>query len=123
MGNPTDNMPPTLHIVRHAEGFHNSSKGGEGIHDPLLTEKGQEQCRKLCKDFPHHDKSSSAVSASSSCLSHRNRPMSLWILDPPMKRSQRNLAISWTSTGSRTSHIGTAMSANSTLHPRHASSE
>merc|ERR1712072_756100 len=56
MGNPTDNMPPTLHIVRHAEGFHNSSKGGEGIHDPLLTEKGQEQCRKLCKDFPHHDK-------------------------------------------------------------------
>jgi len=49
-------MPPTLHIVRHAEGFHNSSKGGEGIHDPLLTEKGQEQCRKLCKDFPHHDK-------------------------------------------------------------------
>merc|ERR1712036_50685 len=90
MGNPTDNMPPTLHIVRHAEGFHNSS---------------------------------SAVSASSSCLSHRNRPMSLWILDPPMKRSQRNLAISWASTGSRTSHIGTAMSANSTLHPRHASSE
>ncbi|KAK4630452.1 hypothetical protein CLAFUW4_08615 [Fulvia fulva] len=49
-------MPPKVHIVRHAEGFHNCSKGGEGIHDPFLTEKGQEQCRELCSQFSEHDK-------------------------------------------------------------------
>ncbi|CAD0086351.1 unnamed protein product [Aureobasidium vineae] len=49
-------MPPTLHLVRHAEGFHNSSWHGEAIHDPLLTEKGEAQCAELCKNFPHHDK-------------------------------------------------------------------
>lgn len=49
-------MPPTLHLVRHAEGFHNSAWHGEGIHDPLLTEKGEAQCAELCKNFPYHDK-------------------------------------------------------------------
>ncbi|KAI5247626.1 phosphoglycerate mutase-like protein [Aureobasidium subglaciale] len=49
-------MPPTLHLVRHAEGFHNCSWHGESIHDPLLTEKGEAQCAELCKNFPYHDK-------------------------------------------------------------------
>lgn len=49
-------MPPIVHLVRHAEGYHNAAKFGDGIHDPFLTEKGESQCRELCSQFPHHDK-------------------------------------------------------------------
>jgi broad specificity phosphatase PhoE len=48
-------MSPTLHLVRHAEGFHNCSWHGEAIRDPLLTEKGKSQCRELCENFAYHD--------------------------------------------------------------------
>ena len=48
-------MPPMLHLVRHAEGYHNACWHGEGIHDPFLTEKGQQQCEELCSKFPFHD--------------------------------------------------------------------
>ncbi|GAB7343018.1 hypothetical protein MBLNU457_g1108t1 [Dothideomycetes sp. NU457] len=49
-------MAPTLHMVRHAEGYHNSAHMGENIKDPFLTDKGKGQCEELCKNFPHHDK-------------------------------------------------------------------
>lgn len=49
-------MAPTIYIVRHAEGYHNSSYLGENIRDPFLTDKGKGQCEELCKNFPHHDK-------------------------------------------------------------------
>ncbi|TKA25572.1 hypothetical protein B0A50_05433 [Salinomyces thailandicus] len=49
-------MPPTLHLVRHAEGPHNTAWHGEGIKDPFLTDHGREQCEELCSQFPHHDK-------------------------------------------------------------------
>jgi len=49
-------MAPTLYIVRHAEGYHNSAHRGEDIQDPFLTDKGRGQCEELCKNFPHHDK-------------------------------------------------------------------
>ncbi|KAF2227415.1 histidine phosphatase superfamily [Elsinoe ampelina] len=45
-------MPPTVHLVRHAQGFHNLSVKNHAIHDPLLTPAGIEQCRTLAKDFP-----------------------------------------------------------------------
>ncbi|KAK5156635.1 hypothetical protein LTS14_004847 [Recurvomyces mirabilis] len=48
-------MPPIVHLVRHAEGHHNVAKNGEDIHDPFLTEKGEQQCRELCMQFPFHD--------------------------------------------------------------------
>ncbi|KAK5173200.1 uncharacterized protein LTR77_003322 [Saxophila tyrrhenica] len=48
-------MPPTIHIVRHAQGYHNVGKYGEGIHDPFLTEEGKGQAQELCSKFPHHD--------------------------------------------------------------------
>jgi broad specificity phosphatase PhoE len=50
-------MPTTyIHLVRHAQGYHNLSKENETIHDPDLTPLGEEQCAKLRKDFPYHDK-------------------------------------------------------------------
>lgn len=40
-------MPPTIHLIRHAEGVHNISVDNHGIHDPLLTERGKQQARDL----------------------------------------------------------------------------
>ncbi|KXT15537.1 hypothetical protein AC579_3408 [Pseudocercospora musae] len=48
-------MPPTIHLVRHAQGHHNVAKNGEAIHDPFLTDEGIEQAKTLCMNFPHHD--------------------------------------------------------------------
>lgn len=46
-------MAPTLHCVRHAQGYHNLSVANHSIHDPLLTNFGEEQCRMLQKRFPN----------------------------------------------------------------------
>lgn len=45
-------MAPTIHCVRHAQGFHNLSVANHSMHDPLLTQLGAEQCKRLQKDFP-----------------------------------------------------------------------
>lgn len=47
-------MAPTIHLVRHAQGYHNLSVENESIHDPDLTELGLEQCAALRSAFPHH---------------------------------------------------------------------
>ncbi|KAF7555397.1 hypothetical protein G7Z17_g2257 [Cylindrodendrum hubeiense] len=47
-------MPATIHLVRHAQGFHNLSRENEAIHDPRLTELGEQQCQNLRAQFPHH---------------------------------------------------------------------
>lgn len=47
-------MPPTIHCVRHAQGFHNLSVANHSMHDPLLTPFGEQQCRDLQKNFPYH---------------------------------------------------------------------
>lgn len=49
-------MPPVIHCVRHAQGFHNLCTENHVIRDPLLTDLGNEQCRKLSENFPFHDK-------------------------------------------------------------------
>ncbi|RYO98606.1 hypothetical protein DL763_002136 [Monosporascus cannonballus] len=48
-------MAPTLHLVRHAEGFHNANRD-RSVRDPKLTPFGEEQCAQLCREFAHHDK-------------------------------------------------------------------
>ena len=54
----------TLHCVRHAQGHHNlSEENEENMHDPDLTPRGKEQCRRLCEEFPHHDKIDCIVSS------------------------------------------------------------
>lgn len=47
-------MPPTIHLVRHAQGYHNLSVENESIHDPDLTPLGEAQCADLRAAFPHH---------------------------------------------------------------------
>ncbi|KPM41158.1 hypothetical protein AK830_g5408 [Neonectria ditissima] len=49
-------MPVTIHLVRHAQGIHNLCQENESIPDPALTELGEQQCRELRAQFPHHDK-------------------------------------------------------------------
>ncbi|ATY59518.1 phosphoglycerate mutase family [Cordyceps militaris] len=47
-------MTPTIHLVRHAQGYHNLSVENEKLHDPDLTPLGEQQCRNLRAAFPHH---------------------------------------------------------------------
>ncbi|KAK7425843.1 hypothetical protein QQZ08_007692 [Neonectria magnoliae] len=49
-------MAPTIHLVRHAQGFHNLSHANEQLHDPDLTPIGEQQCANLRAAFPHHAK-------------------------------------------------------------------
>ncbi|KAI0133836.1 histidine phosphatase superfamily [Xylariales sp. AK1849] len=49
-------MAPIIHLVRHAQGYHNLSREDEQIPDPELTTLGETQCRELCERFPSHDK-------------------------------------------------------------------
>ncbi|GAQ07111.1 probable phosphatase SPAC513.02 [Aspergillus lentulus] len=49
-------MPPIVHCVRHAQGVHNLSTANHVIHDPSLTDLGNEQCRILRDNFPFHDR-------------------------------------------------------------------
>lgn len=46
-------MTPTLHIVRHAQGFHNLDAISHILPDPQLTELGKRQCEELHNAFPN----------------------------------------------------------------------
>ena len=46
-------MPPTLHLIRHAQGYHNLKTANQSIHDPLLTPYGRQQCTHLQEIFPY----------------------------------------------------------------------
>lgn len=43
-----------LHLVRHAQGYHNLSEKNHSLPDPDLTDLGKEQCRDLQAKFPYH---------------------------------------------------------------------
>ncbi|KAB5542969.1 histidine phosphatase superfamily [Coniochaeta sp. 2T2.1] len=45
-----------IHLVRHAQGYHNLSTENQQIRDPDLTPLGEEQCAALRSSFPYHDK-------------------------------------------------------------------
>ncbi|KAG5947609.1 hypothetical protein E4U59_000363 [Claviceps monticola] len=47
---------PTIHLVRHAQGFHNLSVENESLPDPDLTPLGEHQCSDLRAAFPFHSK-------------------------------------------------------------------
>ncbi|TVY32078.1 putative phosphatase [Lachnellula subtilissima] len=43
-----------LHLVRHAQGYHNLNTANHTIPDPSLTPLGESQCATLAQTFPHH---------------------------------------------------------------------
>ena len=45
-------MPTYIHLVRHAQGFHNLSAANHALPDPDLTPLGKEQCATLANSFP-----------------------------------------------------------------------
>ncbi|KXX83368.1 Phosphoglycerate mutase-like protein [Madurella mycetomatis] len=47
-------MPTYVHLVRHAQGFHNLNAANQALPDPELTPLGKEQCSRLCESFPFH---------------------------------------------------------------------
>jgi len=47
-------MAPKIHLIRHAQGFHNLCQSNQSIHDPLLTPRGKEQCTELQANFLYH---------------------------------------------------------------------
>ncbi|OAA70605.1 candidapepsin-4 precursor [Cordyceps fumosorosea ARSEF 2679] len=56
-------MTATIHLVRHAQGYHNLSKENELLHDPDLTPLGERQCDELRASFPHHTEITAIVSS------------------------------------------------------------
>ncbi|KAK5652741.1 hypothetical protein OQA88_9594 [Cercophora sp. LCS_1] len=48
-------MTTYIHLVRHAQGFHNLRAENHQLPDPDLTPLGKHQCAELCRLFPHHD--------------------------------------------------------------------
>lgn len=47
-------MAPTIHLVRHAQGYHNLCIENEQLPDPDLTPLGLQQCSELRASFPNH---------------------------------------------------------------------
>ncbi|TQS32406.1 hypothetical protein Golomagni_07277, partial [Golovinomyces magnicellulatus] len=56
-------MAPTLHLVRHAQGWHNLSVENESMHDPELTPFGQQQCAQLRESFPYQSQLTTLVAS------------------------------------------------------------
>jgi broad specificity phosphatase PhoE len=47
-------MPPIIHCIRHAQGFHNLGAGNYTLSDPSLTPLGKQQCESLrASSFPN----------------------------------------------------------------------
>ncbi|KAL2115950.1 hypothetical protein VTJ04DRAFT_10205 [Mycothermus thermophilus] len=44
-----------IHLVRHAQGYHNLHPSNHTLPDPELTPLGVDQCRQLRESFPYHD--------------------------------------------------------------------
>ena len=49
-------MPPIIHLIRHAQGYHNLTLANHTLHDPLLTPLGISQCEALASSFPFTDR-------------------------------------------------------------------
>ncbi|KAJ1325468.1 histidine phosphatase family protein [Microdochium nivale] len=56
-------MAPIIHLVRHAQGYHNVRLENEKLRDPDLTPLGKDQCAKLRESFPDHDKITQLVAS------------------------------------------------------------
>lgn len=84
-------MPPkTLHLVRHAEGYHQITPDGDNIRDPDLTPYGIDvQCAHLREIFPSH----AAVSLLCSSPMRRAIRTALTAFAPEVTRGMRIRAL------------------------------
>lgn len=60
-------MRPTIHCVRHAQGFHNVGGGNYSLPDPSLTPLGEQQCEDLRNSSFSNQTKISLVAASPLC--------------------------------------------------------
>lgn len=82
-------MAPVIHLVRHAQGFHNLSHENEKLPDPDLTDFGKEQCRVLRDSFPDHDKITHLVASPL----RRTLYTCLLSFEPVLKRGKKVIAL------------------------------
>lgn len=87
-------MPTTVHIVRHAQGFHNLSNANQLLPDPELTPLGEQQCAQLCRSFDRHDKITRTAPSS-----HQHRtnltPPTVDLISSPMRRTLQTTLLSF----------------------------
>lgn len=82
-------MPTYIHLVRHAQGFHNLSAENQQFPDPDLTPKGEEQCATLQANFPYHDKVTHLVASPM----RRTLRTCLLSFSPEVKAGKRVIAL------------------------------
>lgn len=53
----------TLHLVRHAQGYHNLNTANHSLPDPSLTPLGEKQCLTLSTTFPFHTRTTHLIAS------------------------------------------------------------
>jgi len=82
---------PVIHLVRHAQGVHNTSEEALKLRDPELTDLGREQCAALAGAFPFQD----AVTHVVASPFRRTLYTALLAFEPALRRtSSRVVALS-----------------------------
>ncbi|KAI0120488.1 phosphoglycerate mutase-like protein [Hypoxylon sp. NC0597] len=82
-------MAPIIHLVRHAQGYHNLSQENQQIQDPDLTPLGKTQCEELRKRFDAHDKITHLVASPL----RRTLYTCLLSFDPVVKSGKKVIAL------------------------------
>ncbi|KAI9738748.1 MAG: hypothetical protein M1834_008255 [Cirrosporium novae-zelandiae] len=87
-------MGPTIHLVRHAQGWHNLEAGVRdddpfSLPDPDLTPEGESQCLTLMSEFPYHSRISLLVASPI----RRTIYTALLGFSPEIKRGMRILTL------------------------------
>lgn len=82
-------MPPTVHFIRHAQGYHNLTTANHNMPDPSLTTYGVEQCRYLSRNFPYR----SSVKLLVASPIRRTLYTALNAFEPELQKSMRVIAL------------------------------
>lgn len=63
METDTAAVPPIVHLVRHAQGYHNLTTANYDMPDPSITPYGIKQCQQLSQTFQHHSSTKVVVAS------------------------------------------------------------
>ena len=92
LGPPMTDMAtvsPTVHLVRHAQGYHNLTTANHSMPDPSLTPYGVDQCRYLSRSFPYH----SSVTLLVASPIRRTLYTALNTFEPELKKGMKVVAL------------------------------